>query len=531
MSPSKRAEALFQSGRILDESLMPDEVRITKRARLKAKLGLSTGHDPEKNLVSYEFVHEQRASWLSLLRHLYSVEDRASSRPRPPPPMKYWGTWPDPWMGLLEKEGTPNFVSEKFIYATGVSISFVEWTWDSLPGKAIRPMASTNLGTLVVMATRLGMTWRIDIEKDTYHATGNGYSLSCTQVPEMGLVASFTAEDKDDRVFHSTLAFNNTTDMFMCGVIPGNSFLVDTNIYCTGDSRETNIWENVLPAIDKRGVLRGKLQLSKTPDTHHARGMDMLANEVVGLLCEFLPHQGANGHVFAGWKEGPRGLSSCPLSSPEGLAVLMEPPQFQGDVWKQLTRLQQYVTSDEDCGEEMTQYCYRTYKRTTLWLHSRGFHNIYNGQTLYMHLGEKKEGDPSQADGGREGSHANDDGQETAGRFQRSVLVDTHSFSWDGDDPPGYIELEVWTLQYKNQVWGGALSEYLDEVLPNNWEASCPKPFLTGWRRKAFYQEAWNVMMLRGMAWFWSTKRIGKRAGEEAIPSSCWDNQRPVWII
>jgi hypothetical protein len=49
-----------------------------------------------------------------------------------------------------------------------------------------------------------------------------------------------------------------------------------------------------------------------------------------------------------------------------------------------------------------------------------------------------------------------------------------------------------------------------------------------------FYEDAWLVMMLRGIAWFMLKKkreRLAPVGSGGAIPSSCWDNQRPVWII
>ena len=48
-----------------------------------------------------------------------------------------------------------------------------------------------------------------------------------------------------------------------------------------------------------------------------------------------------------------------------------------------------------------------------------------------------------------------------------------------------------------------------------------------------FYHEAWLVLMLRGIAWFMSQNPMVHtpvRTGG-VIPSSFWDNQRPVWII
>jgi hypothetical protein len=158
--------------------------------------------------VKHRFISDQRVSWLSFLRHLYRIQNRTASANPASSSIPPSDLGPDPWAPLLEKPECAKLDLMKHRHPTGVSVSFVEWTWDSLPSKATRPMATATLGTLVVMATRLGMQWRIDLEKDIYQALGNGYSLSCTQVPEMGLVATFTAEEKENRTFPQMSGFD-----------------------------------------------------------------------------------------------------------------------------------------------------------------------------------------------------------------------------------------------------------------------------------------------------------------------------------
>ena len=155
-------------------------------------------------------------------------------------------------------------------------------------------MASTSLGTVVVMATRLGMQWRIDLEKDSYQAVGNGYTLSCTQVPEMGLVASFTADDAEERNFDRALAFNRWSDMLVCGIIPGAKRLVDVDFYCTDDSGTTSILRGVSHVVDDLAQLQSRLHSDLTPGGDRDRGLDMLADEIMALLCD-LPQKTDDG--------------------------------------------------------------------------------------------------------------------------------------------------------------------------------------------------------------------------------------------
>jgi hypothetical protein len=252
---AKRAHALVQSSRVLDGSLTHGfDNRIINMER-RSTLSVMRGDEEQFTSppVKHRFVSDQRVSWLSFLRHLYRIQNRTAPANPALSSLPPSDLGPDPWAHLLSKPECAELDLMKHRHLTGVSVSFVEWTWDSLPAKATRPMATATLGTLTVMATRMGMQWRIDLEKDTYQASGNGYSLSCTQVPEMGLVATFTAEEKKNRTFPHALAFNNPTDKLMCGIIPGAGLLVDRGINCTDDSGHTDVLKVVLNAIDPSG--------------------------------------------------------------------------------------------------------------------------------------------------------------------------------------------------------------------------------------------------------------------------------------
>jgi hypothetical protein len=485
--------------------------------------------------VKHRFVSDQRVSWLSFLRHLYRVQnrtapvasshppsnldpDRTASTPTPQPPAD---PGPDPWASLLEKPECAKLDLLKHRHPTGVSVSFVEWTWDSLPAKATRPMATTTLGTLVVMATRLGMQWRIDLEKDSYQASGNGYSLSCTQVPEMGLVATFTAEEKENRRFPRSLAFNTPTDKLMCGIISGTSHLVDEDFHCTDDSGQTDVLKVVLNKIDTSDWLHQHLdlQLGQSSDKDHMRWKDMISNEITALLREFLPYESANDHIFSGWKDGAGGLAMCPLNLPQLLEALHEQTRDRygssrgvfNDLSRQISRLAELADADDD--EQLMQYTQQIFERTTLWFVSQGYDRDYLRQKLYLHL---------------IAAHCN-----LSFRAWKATLrclqdadvlsrADGKRLKWSGKSPSVEVETEVLARKYVEEArkYPGGLNDYFIDVKGYGY---------------AGHIEAWHVMMLRGSAWFLSQKRKrGKltpvRSGG-AIPSSLWDNQRPVWMI
>ena len=582
----KRANALLQSGYVLDNSLTHDFDNHVVNMECHPTLLVMRDDEEQVNAppVKYRFVSDQRVSWLSFLRHLHRVQNRTASASNLQPPSGLGPglaaasasslrpsseLGPDPWAALLEKPHCANLDLLKCRHPTGVSVSFVEWTWDSLPAKATRPMATTTLGTLVIMATRLGMQWRIDLEKDSYQAAGNGYSLSCTHVPEMDLVATFTAEERNHRRSPHALAFNTPTDKFMCGIIPGVALLVDEDFHCTDDSGKTDVLNVVLNAIDRSGWLRQRLNLQSEggSDKDHTRWTDMMSNEMTALLCEFLPHEGANDHIFWGWKEGIDGRAMCPLNSPQFLHVFLAylDPRFQSrnlpgclehDVWDQLSQLAKLLREEDD--EQLTQYAQRIFERTTLYFVSSGFDQERHRQKLYLHMAAahcnlssaawdatliylrdstSKRGrrivHPWKVDERYRMTNKAEEGKSETQTQNFCIEIRTgheheKSYRWTGQTAPFEVEVEVFARKYLEEAekisgYGlpHALMEYFEGVNCCLEEGTC--------------RDAWLVMMLRGIAWFLSQKN---KKGQStpvrnggAIPSSLWDNQRPVWII
>lgn len=62
-----------------------------------------------------------------------------------------------------------------------------------MPPDVVRPVASTTLATLVIMAHRFGMLWsHFDPEEGKLRASGNGRSFSSSIIRGMGLVVEFS---------------------------------------------------------------------------------------------------------------------------------------------------------------------------------------------------------------------------------------------------------------------------------------------------------------------------------------------------
>lgn len=80
-SSTKRADALLQSGAILDAGLTPGYD--TRSTRVDPGLGAASDEEKQsRKLLRNEelhFISEQRVSWLTFLRHLFKIESLAST--------------------------------------------------------------------------------------------------------------------------------------------------------------------------------------------------------------------------------------------------------------------------------------------------------------------------------------------------------------------------------------------------------------------------------------------------------------------
>lgn len=74
-----------------------------------------------------------------------------------------------------------------------VGVIYRTWSWDLMPDM-VRPLATSTVGDIVVLALRLGMEWtELDLGQGKMQASGNGCSLTSTEVRGLGILASFSA--------------------------------------------------------------------------------------------------------------------------------------------------------------------------------------------------------------------------------------------------------------------------------------------------------------------------------------------------
>ena len=76
-----------------------------------------------------------------------------------------------------------------------ISLRLRNQSWDLMPPDIVRPLASTTLGTLIVMAHRMGMTWKDLRPSDgRLRAEGFGQSFSATLIRGLGIVVEYAIE-------------------------------------------------------------------------------------------------------------------------------------------------------------------------------------------------------------------------------------------------------------------------------------------------------------------------------------------------
>jgi hypothetical protein len=100
-----------------------------------------------------------------------------------------------------------------------------EWSWDFMPPEVVRPLATTTVGTLVVLAHRLGMAWRdLQPSRGYIMAEGNGHTISSTTIRGFGVLVQYTFDDS----YHPSHAarphariHTEAADKLACGIIPG----------------------------------------------------------------------------------------------------------------------------------------------------------------------------------------------------------------------------------------------------------------------------------------------------------------------
>ncbi|KEF52965.1 uncharacterized protein A1O9_10871 [Exophiala aquamarina CBS 119918] len=238
-------------------------------------------------------------TWTLLLRQLHRLQ----------------GRWYQAYQPNLLPSTDPNHI---VAYGTRISIVYQERTWDLLPPDIIRPMASSRLGTIIVLSLRLGMQWEnIDISNGAMRAEGNGHTLLSTIIRGLGIAFQYSFNSEADcnrngpSLFHKSgfkskiLIPRRSTDKMSCGIIPSTGFDIPDIPLCGKNIAEGAILLsaalshlNVQRSTISRITAHEKLEkMQQINDFVSPVGFPI--HDMIALLAPFLPLKGSSNTRIA----------------------------------------------------------------------------------------------------------------------------------------------------------------------------------------------------------------------------------------
>ena len=79
------------------------------------------------------------------------------------------------------------------------AIQIIQKSWDFMPSDVVRPMASSTVSDIAIMARRLGMTWKsFDPGSGSMRAEGNGHVITSTMVRSLGTVLQYSFTSREN---------------------------------------------------------------------------------------------------------------------------------------------------------------------------------------------------------------------------------------------------------------------------------------------------------------------------------------------
>lgn len=119
----------------------------------------------------------------------------------------------------IPKERVPNIERR-----TTAAVVYRQQTWDLIPPEVTRPLAITTIGDIVVLVMRMGMTWR-DLRPghSVMQADGNGHSVMPLQIRGVGTALQFGRDTFGENSSNRSLIEyipSMDADKMLCGILP-----------------------------------------------------------------------------------------------------------------------------------------------------------------------------------------------------------------------------------------------------------------------------------------------------------------------
>ncbi|KAH6628499.1 hypothetical protein F5144DRAFT_492055 [Chaetomium tenue] len=149
--------------------------------------------------------YNERASWLRLLSQLQSMERESHEWQR-----RHYRNGPSMRSPCVEFSN----------HTLAIAVQAERRSWDKMPVNVQKPYAKTTISGLLEIAAMMGIHWKeFDRPKDLYRAEGNGYMLTGTRIPDLGVIFTFQISGKAKFQESRVIPVDEVKEL-CCGSVP-----------------------------------------------------------------------------------------------------------------------------------------------------------------------------------------------------------------------------------------------------------------------------------------------------------------------
>ncbi|KAF2235588.1 hypothetical protein EV356DRAFT_514115 [Viridothelium virens] len=208
-------------------------IESTAHSRLKTydRKTWEQGSGPKPNTPSIDVALGSAVNWQTLVQVLHNV---------------YTAYWPAECACSMaigySLQTRSSFVERR----TTAAVAYRLQTWDFNPPEVVRPLALTTVGDIVVLVMRMGMTWReLQPGNARMQADGGGYNVTSSEIRGVGTVLRFGVEIQEQPL----IAYIPSTDSdkMLCGILPVDTELIQKDHFELFDGQRKV--PNILPIL------------------------------------------------------------------------------------------------------------------------------------------------------------------------------------------------------------------------------------------------------------------------------------------
>ena len=424
------------------------------------------------------------------------------------------------------------------------AVRLFEKSWDFVHPELVRPLAISRVHDIAVIARRLGMTWQLfNPEENIMRAEGGGHVLNSTYVRSVGVILRYsTLEQRSSWDVNALYIPTRNADAMVFGVIYNNNYELDRYKMKIGTLEHIL---GILQEMDPSGKAA-----QKAKDTNKVGGAPFGFSDIIPLVSPMMRWRGSSIIKLPVPADHCDGL----LSHKEGMRIALHLETFFnhlyffGDLSKLALRLTHYIIGFVIFHERLKTHISSKRHDPFDWKHW-----VFEQCELLRNTFPEWEGEDLANKSGNRGN---------------LVFLDAVQTSWEETEkyfksdrfpvPSMYAHLVASHLIHAVNFWGDATAnvrkrkarydpswmlDWLAEGAHLYWDY-LPDIISTFKKRESFYdeldddfiEEAWIVMMFRGLCWWrchWmdlAETRENSTVPKTRLPSRYWESQMPVYI-